>query len=125
MRRLALVLLLLAAATPAGAQQLLESYEAWIGPDDVVNSRGARLTEAWQVIRQDRANFHRFGIRDPGDTGDRFFALPENRETLEAMLAAGRIDPRAAREIVRGGVTIRVDIWGRGTRAQWIDVTLY
>ena len=62
--------------TVAQAQgQLLDSYVTFIGPNDHFNSKGGRLTEPWQIIRQDRANYHRFRVRDPGDEGDIFFSL--------------------------------------------------
>ena len=39
----------------AQAQQLLESYTALLSWNDHYNSNGQRLTEPWQIIRQDRA----------------------------------------------------------------------
>ncbi|ADZ70005.1 hypothetical protein [Polymorphum gilvum] len=101
------------AGSDAGRAQggLLEVYVAFLGPADHYNSRGARLTEPWQIIRQDRANFHRFGIRDPGDQGDRFFASANNRERMERMILNGYIDPSAAWRIVNENVWIRVEIY--------------
>lgn len=99
-------------ATSTFAQgPLLESYTAFLGPDDHFNSRGARLTEPWQIVRQDRANFHRFGIRDAGDQGDTFFASAGNRARMERMIMNGRINPAAAARIINGNVWIRVDIF--------------
>ena len=59
---------------PGHTQQLLESYVALLSERDHFNSSGQRLTTAAAIIRQDRANFHRFGLRDPGDEDDTFFA---------------------------------------------------
>ena len=84
----------LGAAPAARAQALLESYIAVIGPEDLYNSRGVRLTQPWQILRQDRANFHRYGIRHRGDTGDRFFANLNNRAIMERMVMRGRINRR-------------------------------
>lgn len=90
---------------------LLEVYVAFVGPSDHYNSRGERLTEPWQIIRQDRANFHRFGIRDPGDQGDRYFASSANRARMERMLLNGYIDANARWQIVNDNVWIRVEIY--------------
>lgn len=107
----ALAALLLSATQAVSQGALLESYTAFLGPSDHFNSRGARLTEPWQIIRQDRANFHRFGIRDQGDEGDTFFASAGNRARMERMIMNGRIEPSAAMRIINGNVWIRVDIY--------------
>lgn len=67
------------APTFAEAQQLIGSYVARLSETDHFNSSGQRLTSAAAIIRQDRANFHRFGIKDPEDEGDAFFADEGNR----------------------------------------------
>jgi hypothetical protein len=38
-----------------------------LSEQDHLNSNEQRLTTAAAIIRQDRANFHRFGLRDPAD----------------------------------------------------------
>ncbi len=93
MKRVSVGLLLIVAAMglmgsqPGFAQgPLLDEYVAYLGEDDHYNSRGKRLTEPWQIIRQDRANFHRFGIRDRGDQGDSFFSSMQNRARMERMI---------------------------------------
>ncbi len=97
---------------PAKAQgQLLESYVAFIGPNDHFNSKGGRLTEPWQIIRQDRANFHKFGIRDRGDQADGYFNSIKNRGRMERMIRNGYIEPNAAWRIVNQNVWVRVDIY--------------
>ncbi|WP_190292763.1 hypothetical protein [Roseibium aggregatum] len=104
----------LAGAGVPGAQAqgpLLETYVAFLGPADHYNSRGARLSEPWQIIRQDRANFHKFGIRDRGDESDRFFASIANRGRMERMILNGYIDPNAAWRIVNDNVWIRVEVY--------------
>jgi len=107
-----------------GSDHLIEEYRAWIGRQDLFNSRGQRLTQPWQIIRQDRANYHRFGRADPGDEWDSFFASANNRERMERMLMQGQISPRAARAIVGGGVLINVQIFGRGSVGNSIRVTV-
>ena len=110
-------------ATPARAQTLVESYTAFLSEADHFNSNGQRLTSAAAIIRQDRANFHRFGRGDPGDEGDRFFASIDNRAALERMLERGRASPGAINAIVNRTPLIRVDIY-RDAEGPFIRVTV-
>ena len=107
----------------AHADELLESYSAYIGQDDLYNSNNERLTQPWQVIRQDRANVHRFGIRQPGDDIDSFFASARNRDLAERMIRSGRIEGSAARRILNGDVRISVEIW-RGAGGDYINISV-
>jgi hypothetical protein len=69
-KKLALALTIcgaLCALQPGKAQELMESYVAFLSEADHFNSNGERLRSAAAIIRQDRANFHRFGRRDPDD----------------------------------------------------------
>lgn len=102
----------------------MESYVAHIGRRDLFNSNGARLTEPWQILRQDRANFHRFRIQDTGDEWDSFFGNANNRAAFENMLRNGSISAHAARDIVRGGATVLVEIYGRGSVGRTVVVTV-
>lgn len=108
---------------PALADELIEEYNAYIGQDDLFNSDGMQLTQPWQVIRQDRANYHRFGISQPGDDGDSFFASAKNRERAERMIRNGTITRDARNAILGGDVTINVQIW-RGNGGDYINVTV-
>lgn len=90
--------------------EIVDHYSAYIGRSDLFNSRGDRLRMPWQVIRQDRANYHSLGIRDGGDEGDDFFEMLQNREALEVMLSRGELDNAAGRAIVGGDVFIDVQI---------------
>lgn len=107
----------------ARADRLVEEYNAYIGDEDLYNSSGEALTEPWQVIRQDRANYHRYGVRQPGDEGDSFFASAKNREKAERMLEYGTIENRAARALLRGGSVINVQIF-RGADGDYINVAV-
>ena len=69
------------------------------------------LANAAAIIRQDRANYHKFHRRDRGDQGDSFFGLHANRARLEALIASGESDPGVLRRIVNGEPRICVDIW--------------
>ncbi len=122
-----IVLIVLASqllSTNAFAQRVLESYVAYIGRDDLYNSSGVRLTEPWQILRQDRANYHRFGIRQLGDEGDGFFGSIDNRARMERMIMNGVIAPSAASSIVSGGATVRVTLYRSGGR-DWVEVDVW
>jgi hypothetical protein len=103
---------LIAAIGPAAAGGgPLEIYTARLSADDHYNSNGARLADPAAIIRQDRANFHEFGIRDREDESDRFFAAKANRARLEALLRAGRIDRFTRRLIVDGTPLVTVEVY--------------
>ncbi len=99
--------------------ELLEIYHARLSSDDHFNSRGQRLTNAAAIIRQDRANYHKFGIRDRGDTGDEYFSSKSNRAILERMLRNGNASRSTLRRIVNGTPLVTVKIYRR-----YIDVTV-
>jgi hypothetical protein len=110
-------------ATPVRAQMLVESYTAFLSEADHFNSNGQRLTSAAAIIRQDRANYHRFGHGDPGEEGDSFFASIDNRAALERMLERGRSSPGAINAIVNRTPLVRVDIYRDG-EGHFIRVTV-
>ena len=107
----------------AKADELIESYGAYIGQDDLYNSSNERLTQPWQVIRQDRANVHRFGVRQPGDDVDGFFASARNRDLAERMIRNGRVEGSAARKLLNGDVRVYVEIW-RGAGGDYINISV-
>ncbi len=106
------------------AQELIGSYTARIGTDDLYNSKGQPLSAPWQVLRQDRANYHRFGISHPGDEWDPFFDSIENRAAMERLIRRGGLPPEVRRRIMQGGAQVRVSIFGSGGRGDWVEVTL-
>lgn len=108
----------------SGKPDVIGEYTAYIGQRDLRSSEGTRLTQAWQVIRQDRANYHRFNIRDRGDQGDSFFGSAENRTIMERMVRDGQMSPSAARAIVNGNVSITVHIYGHDSVGQYVAVTV-
>lgn len=121
MRRLVSATMLAAMlATPAFAgDDRLDSYCAMLGTADHFNSNGQRLDNPAAIIRQDRANFHAFGVQDPGDEDDGFFGSKANRAKLEAMLRNGRASKAVRKAIVDGTPTICVDIY-----ADFVNVEL-
>lgn len=107
------------------ADTLVESYTAQLSEQDHFSSRGERLRNAAAIIRQDRANFHKFGRRDPGDQSDAFFASAQNRDALERMLNAGTSNPDALRSIVNGTPIVRVEIFRSHSGTTYITVTTF
>jgi hypothetical protein len=91
-----------------------ESYKARLSPADHYNSNGVRLHSAAAIIRQDRANYYVYGIRDSEDEPDSYFSVKRNRERMEQMLENGRATPDAIDRIVNGTPLIRVDIYSTG-----------
>ena len=108
---------------PGFAQRLLESYVARLSERDHFNSNGQRLTTAAAIIRQDRANYHRFGIRDAEDEDDKFFADEGNRAILERLLEHGRAESGVISGIVNGNPLVRVEV-SQGNDGPFIVVTL-
>lgn len=103
--------LALAFATPALAQTPIDSYCAQISEHDKYASDGFELTDAGSILRQDRANFHRFGNADDSDYGDATFDSAKAREQIPAMLDGGEIEFGLAEDIVRGTPYVCVDIY--------------
>ena len=101
----------LPASSTAFAQELLDSYIARIGPNDHFNSRGVRLKSAAAIIRQDRANFHKFGKADAEDEYDSYFGSKANRANMERMLRNGSSSRSAINAIVNHQPLIRVKIY--------------
>ena len=111
-------------ATPAAAQELMTSYTALLSERDHFNSNGQRLTTAAAIIRQDRANYHRFGRRDPADGWDAVFASVEARTRMEALLNKGSSAASAIQAIVNGTPFVTVEVWGYGGRIDYVNVTV-
>lgn len=110
---------------PAWPQQVLDTFIAEIGAEDRVNSRGNPLARAEQILVQDRANFHRFGVRHPGDTGDQFFGIRDNRAALPGLLDRGSLSPDAERAILSGGnAKVLVEVIGQAGRPEALRVTI-
>ena len=123
MRRTTFLLVLIGAFFSAGlirtaqAQGLgsfVESYTARLSERDHYNSNGQRLLSAAAIIRQDRANFYVYGLRDNEDEPDPYFSSKGNRGRLAEMLEHGRATPEAIDRVVNGTPLIRVDIYATG-----------
>ncbi|MGR6431145.1 hypothetical protein ACU5AY_09520 [Rhizobium sp. PAMB 3174] len=120
----ALLLPLLIGGTPAVAAELVDEYNAYIGRDDLYNSNGERLREPWQIVRQDRANYYKFGIRQRGAEPDSFFSSVKNRAKAERMLRTGTITHEARRLLLQGDCTVNVKVY-RDRNGDYLEITVY
>ncbi|MDO6963199.1 hypothetical protein [Rhizobium alvei] len=115
--------LLLQTTQMARADDLVDEYNAYIGEDDLYNSNGERLREPWQIIRQDRANYHKFKIRQRGDEGDQFFSSVDNRAAAERMIRDGTMTRDARELLLQGDVTINVKVF-EGDDGDYLKITV-
>lgn len=119
------VFVILILPTPLAAQELLESYVAFIAPEDRRNSKGVKLTHLSAVLAQDRANFHRFGIRQARDTADGVFTTTQKRSQIPNLVAAGSMTPEARAVLQgQGNGTLKVDIMGSAGRPTSLRVSV-
>lgn len=104
------------------ADDLRESYVARLSARDHFSSKGERLDSAAAVIRQDRANFHLYNLRDDEDEPDSYFASKANRERLEKLLDQGSANKNAVNRIVNGTPLIKVMVYVDGAGRDYITV---
>jgi len=104
---------------PSAADTYLGSYQARMSPRDHHASDGYPLDTAAQIVRQDRANWHRFGRGDAEDEGDRWFRSADSRARLERMLNRGAAMNEATRSaILHGTPVIQVDVYRDSVRVE-------
>jgi len=115
-------------ATDSGAPngpEVIQSYVAHLTSRDHVSSSGSKLTTAAEILRQDRANVHKFDKADAADEADTFFAGAANRELLGALLEKGDMDKKTEAAIVNGTPTVVVTLNASGKTAQeYLSVAL-
>lgn len=119
-------LLAISAPVAASAQQLIGSYAATLGPNDLYNSSGTRLSDFGAILQQDRANVHRFGIYDALDQGDPFFGNATVRAQIPNIWRYGPSGQSIPRNLSDGYEQyIYVEIYGFGSTVQYIVVSQY
>lgn len=118
----ALVLAISLGATgAASADALLGSYVARISDDDKFASDGYALDTAAQMVRQDRANWHKFGRGDAEDENDPWFGSTASRARLEKMLnRPGAMSSKTRQAIARGNPVIQVDVFANSVKVEVI-----
>ncbi len=87
-------------------------YRARLSAADHVNSSGNALKKVIDILRQDRANYHRGTHRDAEDGGEDRFAAPEAREALAGLPVTVHGGGEAEAEIVGGTPVVDVTVAG-------------
>lgn len=106
----------------AQAGDMLGSYVARISERDHKASDGYALDSAAQMVRQDRANWHKFHRRDSDDEGDDWFRTNEDRADLQRMLErSGAMSASTRRAIVDGEPLIQVDVYSNSVRVSILE----
>ncbi|RDS76117.1 hypothetical protein DL238_13980 [Alteriqipengyuania lutimaris] len=105
--------------------EFVARYKAFLYEPDHAGPSGEQLTEAWQVLREDRANYHARDVRQADDESDPVFASAANRERIEEMVAKGNLTAESARKIVERNVLVAVDIYERDGEPARLDVSVY
>lgn len=113
--------MLAAAGGIAHADQLLGSYVARISDKDHHASDGYPLDTAAQMVRQDRANWHKFGRGDAEDEDDVWFGSTAARVRLEKMLGrSGAMSAATRRAIVNGEPVVEVTVYRNSVKVRVI-----
>ena len=109
-------------AATARADDMLGSYTARISDRDHRASDGYPLSSAAQMVRQDRANWHKFHRRDSDDQGDPWFRTDGSRADLQRMLErGGAMSSATKRAIVNGEPLVEVDVYPDSVRVSIVE----
>ena len=112
---------LISGTTFAAADQFLGAYVARISDNDHRASDGYPLESAAQMVRQDRANWHKFGSGDPEDEDDPFFGSTASRARFEKLLQkSGAMSASTKRAIVNGEPVVEVEVYRQSVRVRVI-----
>tara|TARA_R110002096_G_scaffold208033_5_gene394529 strand:+ start:871 stop:1275 length:405 start_codon:yes stop_codon:yes gene_type:complete len=110
----------------ARADESVDYYVTVISEQDRQDSLGNRLTKFEQVIRQDRANFHKYGMTDEGDEEDDLFSSATSRANLESYLKKGSTPDAVKKQILSGReLYVAVSIWKKADGVIYAKVGLY
>lgn len=112
------------ASAPAQAQVVIAEYYAYLGGPDLTNSSGTRLTTLGAIVQQDRANYHRFRVRQELDDPDPIFSSSDMRARIPGLVAAGDpVEPRIVDNILSGrGHWVYIRVLGRNGQATHINI---
>jgi len=108
---------LLFVSSIASADQYLCSYTAQISDADKYNSSGVYLANSYNkasvagILRQERANFYVYGIRDHYDTADCTMNQKNQRAIFERLLNNSRIPPNFIRQVIDGNPIIDIHLY--------------
>lgn len=92
------------------AEELVVEYQARLSAFDHYSSSDQKLGSVAAIIRQDRANYHKYKVRDEDDQGESFFSSPGNRELLEKWVNEIPMSESDQKVIITGTplITLRV-----------------
>ncbi len=121
MRLLIVVLVVLVPMAAHAQGRVLADYTARLSAQDHVNSRGDRLNTVGAILRQDRANYHRFDQPDAEDEGDDLFHDQHERGRFERLLSRGIIRPDTRRAIINGTPLVRVIVYATRANVELIE----
>ncbi|WP_027164172.1 hypothetical protein [Mesorhizobium sp. WSM1293] len=117
-----LLLASLLGVVAAHADDMLGSYVARISDRDHQASDGYALDNAAQMVRQDRANWHKFHRRDSDDEADGWFRTNDQRADLQRMLErGGAMSSSTKRAILNGEPLIQVDVYENSVRVSILE----
>ena len=108
------ITLLILSITSSYGQDYSALYEARLSAQDHTSSDGSKLSDVAAILRQDRANFHKFKKRDTDDQADGFFSSAKNRELIDSYFKNVYSDnPMSAKDkqaILNGTPLVRVSL---------------
>lgn len=93
------------------AEDPIDSYATRLSAADHTNGDGGKLKSVGDILRQDRANYHKFNIRDAEDQSDTVFGDVQSRERIPAMLKKGHIDKATKNSILNDTPVVFVTIY--------------
>ena len=99
---------------PQNDPNVMVSYVARISKYDKQTLSGKTLKHFKHMIGQDRANVHRFNIKDDEDEIDKEFTSRERRMWLTNKLIASQISSKVAYQIKNNNPLIRVTVFHSG-----------
>ncbi|WP_415920266.1 hypothetical protein [Tateyamaria sp. SN6-1] len=105
------------------AQQLMFEYFTMLSAGDTYNSSGAPLNDVCAIVQQDRANVHKFGKRDSGDTVDTFFTTPARRAMISGRCTYDRNHHTVNRIRSQTIGFVLVRVFGDGTTVTRVQVS--
>ena len=111
MKKTILFLSLLLLSPLSYAEEPIDSYATKLSEQDHQNSEGKKLTAVGDILRQDRANYHKYAVRDAEDQADTVFTEAKNRERIPAMLKKGKTDKVTQNSILNGTPVVFVLIY--------------
>jgi len=100
---------------------LIDTYYAKISQKDKYSSSGRKLTKIYDILQQDRANYHKFYKRDKEDTYDSFFITREHRNRMKYMLLNGNISYKTKKSILYSTPLLRVNVYKNHINIEMIN----